>query len=158
MTKDLNTVDILSTYVLICILTIWMYLIGGVSRATTTKILKFIEIIINTSFHTNQELESQSTIPIPYDVYTAMSSLSIEPQIIWNICCPKCFHHYLLNSLSETCSWRESPQSKRYGKKLWTRHSTWSGLKVVLCWLYTTQDFKSWLEFFLSYPGIEEFK
>jgi len=59
-----------------------MHLIGGVSRATTTKILKFIEIIINTSFHTNQELESQSTIPIPYDVHTAMSSLSIEPQII----------------------------------------------------------------------------
>jgi len=59
-----------------------MHLIGGVSRATTTKILKFIEIIINTSFHTNQELELQSTIPIPYDVRTAMSSLSIEPQII----------------------------------------------------------------------------
>ena len=82
MTKDLNTVGTSSTYVLICILTTWMHLIGGVSRATTTKILKFIEIIINTSFHTNQELESQSTIPIPYDVHTAMSSLSIEPQII----------------------------------------------------------------------------
>jgi len=68
MTKDLNTVDTSSTYVLICILTTWMHLIGEVSRATTTKILKFIEIIINTSFHTNQELELQSTIPIPYDV------------------------------------------------------------------------------------------
>jgi len=82
MTKDLNTVDTSSTYVLICILATWMHLIGGVSRATTTKILKFIEIIINTSFYTNQELELQSTIPIPYDVRTAMSSLSIEPQII----------------------------------------------------------------------------
>ena len=133
-----------------------MHLIGGVSRATTTKILKFIEIIINTSFHTNQELESQSTIPISYDVHTAMSSLSIEPQIIWNICYPKCFHHYPLNSLSETYSWRESPQSKRCGEKLWTRHSTQSSLKVVPYQLYTTEDFKSWLEFFLSHLGIED--
>ena len=76
MTKDLNTVDTSSTYVLICIFATWMHLMGGVSRATTTKILKFIEIIINTSFCTNQEFESQSTIPIPYDVHTAMSSLS----------------------------------------------------------------------------------
>jgi len=126
-----NTVDTSSTYIFIYILTIWMHLIGGVSRATITKILKFIKIIINTSFHTNQELELQSTISIPYDVHTAMSSLSIEPQIIQNICCPKCFHYYLLNSLSETCSWRESPQSKRCGKKLWTRCSTRSGPKVV---------------------------
>jgi len=79
MTKDLNIVDTSSTYVLICILVTWMHLIGGVSKATTTKILKFIEIIINTLFHINQELESQSTIFIPYDVHTAMSSLSIEP-------------------------------------------------------------------------------
>jgi len=126
-----NTVDTSSTYIFIYILTIWMYLIGGVSRATITKILKFIKIIINTSFHTNQELELQSTISIPYDVHTAMSSLSIEPQIIQNICCPKCFYYYLLNSLSETCSWRESPQSKRCGKKLWTRCSTRSGPKVI---------------------------
>ena len=154
MTKDLNTVDTSSTYVLICILATWMHLIGGVSRATTTKILKFIEIIINTSFHTNQELELQSTIPIPYDdVHTAMFSLSIEPQIIQNICCPKCFHHYPLNSLSETCSWRESPQSKRCREKLWTRHSTQSGPKVVPCRLYTTQDFKSWLE--LEYMAVK---
>jgi len=110
------------------------------STATITKILKFIEIIINTSFHTNQELESQSTIPIPYDAHTAMSSLSIEPQIIRNICCPKCFHHYLLNSLSETCSWRESPWSKRYGEKLWTRRSTRSDPKVIPHQCYNLEE------------------
>jgi len=82
MTKDLNTVDTSSTYVLICILTIWIYVVGGVSRATITKILKFIKIIINISFCTNQEHKSQSTIPIPYNVCTAISSLLIEPQII----------------------------------------------------------------------------
>ena len=46
MTKDLNTVDTSSTYVLICILATWMHLIGRVSRATTTKILKFIDFFI----------------------------------------------------------------------------------------------------------------
>ena len=46
MTKDLNTVDTSSTYVLICIFATWMHLMGGVSRATTTKILKFIDFFI----------------------------------------------------------------------------------------------------------------
>jgi len=63
----------------------WMHLIGGVSRVTTTCILEFIEIIINTSIYTNLELGLQlaiSTCPVPYDVHTAMFSLLIEPQII----------------------------------------------------------------------------
>ena len=79
-----------------------------------------------------------------------------DTQIIQNICCPRCFHHYPLNTLSKTCTWRESPWSKKCGKKLWTRRSTQSGPKVVPCRLYTTQDFKSWLEFFFSRPGIED--
>ena len=133
-----NIVDTSSTYIFIYILTIWMHLIGGVSRATITKILKFIKIIINISFCTNKEHKSQSTIPIPYNVCTVISSLLIEPQIIWNICCPKCFHHYLLDSLSETCSWRESPWSKRCGEKLWTRCLTRNSPKVVPYQLYTT--------------------
>jgi len=107
----------------------WMHLIGGVSRATTTRILKFIEIIINTSIRVSylSELGSQSatpTCPVPYDVRTAMSSLSIEPQIVRNICCPRCFHHYPLNSPSETCTWRETPRSKKCGERLWTQRST----------------------------------
>jgi len=90
----------------------WIHLIGGVSRAITTCILKFIEIIINISIHASLKLESQSVIPtcpVLYDVCTAMSSLLIEPQIIQNICCPRCFHHYPLNSLNKTCTWKETP-------------------------------------------------
>ena len=85
-----------------------------------------------------------------------MSSLLIKPQIIQNICCSRCFHHYLLNSLNKTCTWKETPQSRKCRKRLWTRCSTQSGPKVVSRRLYTTQDFKSWLEFFLSHPGIED--
>jgi len=57
-------VDTSSIYVLICMLAAWMHLIGGVSRVTTTCILKFIEIIINTSIHASLELESQSVFPL----------------------------------------------------------------------------------------------
>jgi len=156
---DLNVVDTSSIYVLICILAAWIHLIGGVSRATTTHILKFIEIIINTSIHASLELESQlviPTCPVPYDVHTAMSSLLIKPQIIQNICCPRCFYHYPLNSLNETYTWKETPQSRKCGERLWTRCLTRSGPKVIPHRLYTTQDFKSWLEFFLSYLGIED--
>jgi len=85
-----------------------------------------------------------------------MSSLLIKPQIIQNICCPRCFYHYPLNSLNETYTWKETPQSRKCGERLWTRCLTRSGPKVIPHRLYTTQDFKSWLEFFLSYLGIED--
>jgi len=51
-------VDTSSIYVLKYMLATWMHLIGGVSKATTTHILKFIEIIINTLIHASLELES----------------------------------------------------------------------------------------------------
>ena len=41
-------------------------------------------------------------------------------------------------------------------RELWTTQSTQGGPHHVPCCLYSTQDFESWLKFFLSWPGIEE--
>ncbi|KAJ3569005.1 hypothetical protein NP233_g5338 [Leucocoprinus birnbaumii] len=77
---DFSTADMSSTYILVCMLATWMHLIGGISRATTTRILKFIEVIINTSVCTrrNSEHESQSALPLPkilglYEIYVVQS-------------------------------------------------------------------------------------
>jgi hypothetical protein len=146
-----------------------MHLIGGLSRATITKIMKVLETILLMAINLGCLLtqaesasvsESQAihnSIPrIPYDVRTAISKLSIEPKITRSICCPKCFAKYSLNSLPQICGRRESPQSKPCGETLWTTRSTQGGPRLVPKRLYSTQDFESWLEFFLSRPGIED--
>ncbi len=85
-----------------------------------------------------------------------MSALSIESTIVCSICCPKCFSKYSLNSLPETCFYRESARSKACGEELWTIQTTRGGPRIVPCRLYSTQDFVSWLKYFLSCPGIED--
>ena len=94
--------------------------------------------------------------PIPHDVRTAIAKLSLNPKIIRSICCPQCYSKYSLDHLPEICSRRETARSRPCGAKLWTTRSTPSGTRYVPCRLYSSQDFTSWLDFFLSRPGIED--
>ena len=105
---------------------------------------------------TTRQLGSLPPFHLPRDVRSAMSFLSIEPNIIRSICCPNCFSKYNLDSLPQVCLRRETSRSKVCGEKLWTTRSTRAGPRIVPARLYSTQDFKSWLEFFLSRPGIED--
>jgi len=91
-----------------------------------------------------------------HNVYTAITTLSIQPQITCYICCPKCFHHYLLGELAKFCTWYKTPWSRLCGEKLWTLRSTCNGSKLVPRRLYNVQVFSSWLEIFLSCPRIED--
>jgi len=58
--------------------------------------------------------------------------------------------------MPQVCLYKETRRSKACGEKLWTTRITKGGPRVVPCRLYSTQDFESWLEFFLCCPGIEE--
>ena len=58
--------------------------------------------------------------------------------------------------MPQDCLFKETKRSKPCGTQLWTTRNTRSGPYDVPCRLYTTQDFVSWLEFFLSRPGIED--
>jgi hypothetical protein len=150
---------------LACTLAAWLHLVCGLSRAATGSVLKVLGIIVCMSIDIGrlsaQSSPSSSTQhpirpSIPHDVRTAMSTLSIEPNIIRSICCPKCYHSYSLESLPEICLRRETPRSRPCGEALWTTRSTRGGPKRVPRRLYSTQSFQDWLEFFLSRPGIEE--
>ena len=149
-----------------CSLAAWLHLVCGLSRAGTSQTLKVLGFIIQLAMKLGGLLaflrSNPSAAPsfpplhLPHDVRTAMSALSLEPNIIRSICCPKCLTQYSLSELPEICDFRESRRSKRCGEKLWTTRSTQGGPRRVPCQLYSTQDFESWLEFFLSQPGIED--
>jgi hypothetical protein len=102
------------------------------------------------------QLGSLPPFRMPSDVRRAMSTLSIKPKIICSICCPKCFCKYDLDLLPQVCLRRKTSRSKPCGEKLWTTRSTCAGPQVVPAQLYSTQDFESWLEFFLSHARIED--
>jgi hypothetical protein len=154
----------------ICTLAAWLHLTYGLSREATNRALKVIEVVVIMAINLGQ-LITQARIPdtvrskesptfsfkLPHDVRTVMNTLSIEPKVIRSVCCPKCLTKYSLESLPKTCSQRETPRSKACGETLWVTRNTQAGPHLVPCHLYSTQDFKSWLEFFLSRPGIEDF-
>ena len=150
-----------SLYDLICILAAWLHLVCGLSATATTQVLKYLEMVvllaINLGCLMAQVAKSRvGSTTLPCDVRTAMNALSIEPSIIHSVCCPKCFAKYSLDSMPNNCSWRESPRSKPCNEPLWTTRSTRKGPCHVPQRLYSTQNLESWLEFFLSRPGIEE--
>ena len=93
---------------------------------------------------------------LPHNVYTAITTLSIQSQITYYICCPKCFYHYSLGELAKFCTWYKTPWSRPYGEKLWTLWSTCSSSKLVPWWLYNMQVFSSWFETFLFCSGIKD--
>lgn len=154
---------------MVCTLATWLHLGCGLSRSTTSRLLKVLGFIVQTAMelggllsllpHSDQDGNITTSFPplrLPHDVRSAMSALSIEPNIIRSICCPKCLSKYDLNSLPEICLRRETSRAKPCNEELWTTRATRGGLRHVPRRLYSTQDFESWLEFFLSRQGIED--
>lgn len=165
MSLDHNTYR-QSLYILVCTLAIWLHLKCGLSRTATNQTLKVLGIMVAMAMNFgqllaygtqyNQLLPKTELPPLPHDVHTAINKLSLEPIILRSICCPKCFTKYSLSALPDACHRRETPRSRACGESLWTTRSTREGPKHVPRRLYSTQDFESWLEFFLSRPGIED--
>ena len=102
-------------FLAICTLAAWLHLKCGLSRASTSRLLKVLSLIVHTAMElgrllttTNslqQDKDNTTSLPprLPSDVRSAMSALDIEPNIIRSICCPKCFSKYSLDSLPQTC-------------------------------------------------------
>ena len=150
-----------SLFLAACTLATWLHLKCGLSRASTSQLLKVLTFVVHTAIELGRLLTQQdnrtTALPprIPHDVRSAMSAIGIEPNIIRSICCPKCFSKYSLDSLPQVCLRREVPRAAVCGEELWTMRSTRAGPRIVPARLYSSQDFESWLEFFLSRPGIE---
>jgi len=151
----------------VCTITVWLHLACGLSRANADRLMKAIHLLILLAInfgrllvklqHPNLAVEMPLPTPlIPHDVHTAITTLSLNPKIIRSIWCSKCYAIYSLNHIPEICGRQETARSQPCGAKLWTTRSTRSGPRRVPCRLYSTRNFDSWLEFFLSRPGIED--
>lgn len=132
----------------VCALAAWLYLVCGLSRASTSQFLIVLGTIVNLAIELGSILSvfasnrtsgeaSFETLHLPRDVRSAMSTLNIEPIIIRSMCCPKCFHKYDFNSLPQICTQRETPRSRTCGEKLWAIRSTRKGPRVVPRCLYS---------------------
>jgi len=96
-------------------------------------------------------------VAIPKDIHTLCGHGFLETKIKRTVCCPHCFSLYPENAVPAECSWKKSPQAKKCGEKLLKDCHTWHGIKQVPWTYFTTQDFHSWLSFFLSWPEIEDY-
>lgn len=145
----------------------WLYLVGGLSRASVNRTLSAVRIVVSMAIKFGElsaqfksrftELSDLCKPPsLPRDVRTSMKYLSIEPKLDRTICCPKCFTQYRLSRIPENCDFRATPRSRVCDEPLYTVRTTGAGPLRVPCRLYNVQDFEDWLEYFLSIPGIED--
>ncbi len=83
-----------------CSIVAWLHLRHCLSRSAAGVVLKAMDILVVTGMSIGARMAGQpmssSTHPaprfsLPHDVRTAMSTLSIEPNVIRSVCCPKCF-------------------------------------------------------------------
>ncbi|KAF9058421.1 hypothetical protein BDP27DRAFT_1432859 [Rhodocollybia butyracea] len=132
---------------LCCTLVIWLNLTAGVSRNTANIILKVLQLILSTTFNIvevalTSNLGVNAKLPavhIPQDIRTA-----------YHICGN-------IGTLPWRCGWKESPGARVCGAELWRRQRFGHRSKWVPKTLYNTQNFESWLHFFLSRKTTEAY-
>lgn len=145
---------------------VWLYLCAGASRSASNSILRAIQYLI-TTFIALLEIALAShgitvkfpPITIPRDVRSAYTRCFDEPEFKRTMCCPQCFYMYGdkdPDEIPERCNWSASPFARPCGAELWTRRRTRGGVTMVPKCLYTTQNFTTWLKFFLSRKVIDD--
>lgn len=97
----------------------WLHLVAGVSRDTSNRVLKVVNIMIR--LVTAKDAATGEYV-IPIDVRTAMKHLSIEPVIDRTICCPKCFRAYSLTDMPQHCLARDG--NTTCSTPLWVERQT----------------------------------
>ncbi|KAJ3539844.1 hypothetical protein NMY22_g4550 [Coprinellus aureogranulatus] len=156
-------------HMLVSMLGAWLHLACGLSREATNTTLKAVSILVDLvllfAWVSNEDFDgdphslpslSVPDISLRHDVRTAIQHLSLDPTIHRIIVCPKCMKSYELSKLPERCPYRETSRSRRCNEVLYVRKHTLSGERIIPRQMYSFQDFKTWLEFFLSRPGIED--
>jgi len=98
------------------------------------------------------------SLQIPRDIRTLYRNYSDEPDIIRTPCCPKCYALYpSLDKMPERCTAKASKKSNRRCKaELWRPQRSGKELLRVPKATFNTQNFDSWLKWFLSRKSIED--
>jgi hypothetical protein len=133
----------------------WLHLTCGVSRSACVKILRYMFALILHAMHLGAHLQA-SGLPIRFNeqgttIPTVMNYLSLDPALIRAICCPTCFTIYSFENCPDQCPRKASPRSKPCGASLWKmRHTGGHHARKTPARLYMSQDFESWISWFLS--------
>jgi hypothetical protein len=144
----------------------WLHLTSSLSRDTGIITLKFIYFLLTAAFHLGSRLRStkpEDVIKQRTTLSTIMIQLSLDPDLERHICCPKCFKIYpdayeedKVTPIYQVCDYQESTRSRPCNTALYTmRHIGGARPRLVPVRCYTTQNFKSWITWFLSRPEIE---
>lgn len=149
-----------------CIFAIWVHLKAGVSRDNTNIILKSLQFILGTLLGLIQialdtQLDRKIKLPeihLPQDIRTVFSKHFPyeEPKLLRTPCCSKCHTLYDEATMPDICPHQDSKNSNPCGNLL--KRQQQLGLKhkpVPKTW-FNTQDFRSWLEWFLSQREVED--
>ncbi|KAJ3917664.1 hypothetical protein F5877DRAFT_44216 [Lentinula edodes] len=117
----------------------------------------FLEILAETLNATLGVKVNFSKLKIPQDIRSTFNQLEgCEPEIIRTISCPTCYKQYVTAPFPIQCDWKESPRSRACNTELWRIQRFGKQSKSVPKTLYNTQNFHSWLSFFLMRRSIED--
>lgn len=136
----------------------WLYVICGLSRTASVSLLKLVYALITLSIKTGylasqQQIKLSSTyFTTTSDPRTAINHLSIDPVLRCSVHCPTCFTWYNGAAFPMLCAFRPTPKSRICATRLLEDVTSRNGSRKILRRLYTTQDLKSWLEFFFIAP------
>lgn len=143
----------------------WLHLTCGVSRNTCTKTLRFILALVLHAMRLGANLQA-SGLPIDLKeqrttIPSIVAYLSLDPVLMRSICCPTCFTIYSFQDCPDQCPRRATPRSRPCGASLWKmRHLGGHEARKAPARLYLSQDFESWISWFLSrediYTAIQE--
>ncbi|KNZ55529.1 ATP citrate (Pro-S)-lyase [Puccinia sorghi] len=108
----------------------------------------------------------------PKDIRTITKQLRLDPKLDSHICCPSCFTLYEPEDAPLSCTYRKSARSSVCEEALFTRQTSTIPIFQPTAYsskprpppfrpftprlVYHTQDFATWLKWFLNVPGIED--
>lgn len=151
---------------LCCTLVVWLHIKAGISQATANTVLHSLHFILSTLLSILSVTICSTTgieikfpdLQIPHDICTAIHQIQgIDPTIVWTICCPICYKQYTSAPFPMHCDWKETPRSYPCNASLWCTQRFGKISKLVPVSLYNTQDFESWISFFLGQHIIEDY-
>jgi hypothetical protein len=118
---------------MVCILAAWLHVNEGLSRETTSTILKFFNYVLQlaveygcmkpfgdlqtASDEMANGLEGSAYINIPHDTCTAVHDLAIEPNISRSVCCPNCYTQYPFEDIPIVCTYSPASWSLPCGER-----------------------------------------
>ncbi|KAI7948670.1 hypothetical protein MJO29_010335 [Puccinia striiformis f. sp. tritici] len=150
----------------------WLHLHGSLSMETCKTARNFLLKVINKAQTTSHEAPLESIIP--KDIRTILKH-QVNIQIQQTVCCPTCFSLYDPPNLPDRCPYRQTtkgrpcnaplfevkklfPGSSHQGKMQATRSCLRPKQFPTIslpCSVFYSQNFKSWITWFLSLKDIE---